>query len=259
MNSYEKVYSNVMAFCIKDGNKITGRNGKTRQITGAQIRANLKSGFPIVTGKQIFPKSCFVETEWMLSGQSNIKFLNDNNVHIWDQWADENGNLGPVYGHQLLNFNGSNQIDSVINEFKTNNQSRRLLFTMWNPNDLQKMNLPPCHYSFQFVVTNSIVDIVVSMRSLDLFIGLPYDMVLYSSILASFANEFKLISNEVVINAANAHVYEEHVESAEIYCAREKFILPKLVNCSKFQNFNHAEMVIENYKYQPRLIVNVIK
>lgn len=259
MNNYEKSYSELMTLCMRKGTKVIGRNGHVRQITGAQIRINLKDGFPVVTGKQIFPNSCFVETEWLLSGQSNIKFLNDNNVHIWDQWADENGNLGPVYGHQLLNFNGINQFENVINDFKNNKHSRRLLFTMWNPLDLQKMNLPPCHYSFQFVVTNNIVDIVVSMRSLDLFIGLPYDVVMYATILHSFANEFNLIANEVIINAANAHVYEEHISNASIYCGRKKLDLPKLVSCSKFQNFKHAEMVIENYKHDSRLIVNVIK
>jgi thymidylate synthase len=259
MNNFEKGYSDIMSSCMKRGTKIIGRNGATRQISGAHIRANLKEGFPIVTGKQIYPKSCFVETEWLLSGQSNIKFLNANGVHIWDQWADDNGDLGPVYGYQLLDFNGINQFENVIREFKANKYSRRLLFTMWNPGDLLKMNLPPCHYSFQFVVTNNFVDIIVSMRSLDLFIGLPYDMVMYASILHSFANEFNLIPNEVIINAANAHVYEEHVSSAAIYCGREKFSLPKLINCSKFQNFKHIEMVIEGYNHHSRLIVNVIK
>ena len=113
MNNYEKNYSEVMSKCLKTGVRLTGRNGKVRQISGAQIRASLLDGFPIVTGKQIFPRSCFIETEWLLSGQTNIKFLNDNNVHIWDQWADENGNLGPVYGLQLNNFNGINQINTT--------------------------------------------------------------------------------------------------------------------------------------------------
>lgn len=244
---------------MKKGFEVNGRNGFIRQITGAQIKANLHEGFPIVTGKQIFPKSCFVETEWLLSGQCNIKFLNDNNVHIWDQWADKNGDLGPVYGYQLINFNGVNQIENIIKEYKLNKYSRRLLFNMWNPLDLNKMNLPPCHYAFQFIVTNNYVDIVVSMRSLDLFIGLPYDMTMYATILASFANEFNLIANEVIINAANAHVYEEHIRAAAIYCGRKKHKLPKLIKCSNFQNFKYNEMQISNYNYESRLIVNVIK
>lgn len=259
MNNYEKNYSEVMSKCLKTGVRLTGRNGKVRQISGAQIRASLLEGFPIVTGKQIFPRSCFIETEWLLSGQTNIKFLNDNNVHIWDQWADENGDLGPVYGLQLNNFNGIDQINNVINDYKSNKHSRRLLFNMWNPSELNQMALPPCHYAFQFIVSNNNVDIVVSMRSLDLFVGLPYDMVMYASILASFANEFNLIANEVIINAANAHVYEEHVSPAAIYCNRKKHSLPKLLSASLFTKFAYAEMKIENYNYESRLIVNVIK
>jgi thymidylate synthase len=259
MNNFEQMYSTVMSTCMKTGIKVNGRNGRVRQITAAQIRANLNDGVPVVTGKQIFPRSCFVETEWLLSGQSNIKFLNDNKVHIWDQWADDNGNLGPVYGYQLNNFNGINQITNILNDFKLNKHSRRLLFTMWNPNELQDMSLPPCHYAFQFVIANDIVDIVVSMRSLDLFIGLPYDMVMYASILCSFANEFNLKANEVIINAANAHVYEEHVSSAAIYCNRKKLTLSKLISCSNFTKFKFNEMKIENYEYHSRLIVNVIK
>jgi thymidylate synthase len=248
-----------MSFCLKKGNKVLGRNGNTRQISGAQIRANLKEGFPVVTGKKIYPKSCFVETEWILSGKTNINFLHENNVHIWDEWANENGDLGPIYGHQLINFNGINQINSIINEYQNNKHSRRLLFTMWNPCDLNKMALPPCHYSFQFIIANNIVDIVVSMRSLDLFIGLPYDMVMYSSILSAFCNEFSLIPNEVIINAANAHVYESHINQAATYCGRKKNALPKLIKCSNFQNFKHNEMEITNYNPDTRLVANVIK
>jgi thymidylate synthase len=259
MNNYEKKYSDILSNCLKSGNKVTGRNGKTRQITAAQIRADLNEGFPVVTGKQIFPKSCFIETEWMLNGYTNVNWLNEKGVKIWDQWADEDGNLGPVYGHQLLNFNGTNQLKHVIEEAKANKYSRRLLCSMWNPSDLSKMALPPCHYSFQFVIANNKADIVVSMRSLDLFIGLPYDMVMYASILQSFSNELNLVPNEVVINAANAHIYEEHISSAAIYVGRKKNRLPKLIKSSSFSNFKADEFEISDYNYEPRLAVNVIK
>lgn len=259
MNNFEKQYCEILSYCLKKGEKIKGRNGKTRQISGAQIRANLFNGFPIVTGKQIFPQSCFIETEWMLKGITNVKWLNERGVKIWDQWANEDGELGPVYGHQLLNFNSINQINTLIKEFESNKYSRRLLCSMWNPGDLDKMNLPPCHYAFQFVLYNDKVDIVVSMRSLDLFVGLPYDMVMYATILASFAKEFNLLPNEVIINASNAHVYEEHVAAAAIYCGRTKYKLPRLISCSTLRNFSYLEMSIEDYNFQPRLKVNVIK
>lgn len=259
MNDFEKQYSEILSYCLKKGHKVIGRNGKIRQISGAQIRANLNNGFPIVTGKQIFPKSCFIETEWVLKGITNVKWLNERGVKIWDQWANEDGELGPVYGHQLLNFNGINQLDNIIQEAKKNKHSRRLLCSMWNPIDLNKMNLPPCHYAFQFIIFNNKVDIVVAMRSLDLFIGLPYDIVMYSTILVAFAKELNIEANEVIINAANAHVYEEHVSMAAIYCGRAKYKLPKLISCSTISNFSYLDMNIENYNFQPRLKVNVIK
>jgi thymidylate synthase len=165
MNNYEKSYSNILIDCLNSKELILGRNGYTKQITATQIRANLNEGFPIVTGKKIFPKSCFIETEWMLHGHTNVKWLNERNVNIWDQWADENGDLGPVYGHQLVNFNGVNQIENIVKETQSNKHSRRLLCSMWNPNDLQKMLLPPCHYSFQFVISNNKVDIVNKQKA----------------------------------------------------------------------------------------------
>jgi thymidylate synthase len=260
MNKFETQYSDIINQVCKKGSKVIGRNGKTRQITGVQIRANLQDGFPLVTGKQIFPKSVAIELEWMLNGFTNVKYLNSRGVKIWNQWADENGDLGPVYGHQILSFNGLNQIEILINEFKQNKFSRRLLINMWNVNDLHKMKLPPCHYSFQFVTDiNNFVDIVVSMRSLDLFIGLPYDMAMYSLVLSSFAKEFNLIAREVIINAANAHIYEEHIGAASIYSLRTKFELPKLKSTSIFTNFNSKDVEIINYKYQERIVVSVKK
>ena len=259
MNNFEKIYGNVVSHCLKKGEIVIGRNGKVRQITGTQIRANLIEGFPVVTGKTIFPKTCFIETEWMLNGLTNINWLNERGVKIWDQWADKNGDLGPVYGHQLLNFNGVNQITGLINEYKLNKHSRRLICSMWNPNDLSKMQLPPCHYSFQFIISNNFVDIIVTMRSLDLFIGLPYDMVMYASILAAFANEFNLIAREVIINAANAHIYEAHVREAAIYVGRDKFKLPSLLKVGLFTKYYSNDFQLSEYKKQNRLIVNVIK
>ena len=243
MNKFEKQYSDIINNVCKKGSRVVGRNGKTRQITGVQIRTNLKDGFPLVTGKQIFPKSIAIELEWMLKGLTNVNYLNSRGVKIWDEWADENGELGPVYGHQILSFNGVNQIDLLINEFKKNKFSRRLLISMWNVNDLHKMKLPPCHYSFQFVAdVDNFIDIVVTMRSLDLFIGLPYDIAMYSLMLSSFAKEFNLIPREVIINAANAHIYEEHIGPASVYALRNKFELPKLNNTSIFTNFNSEEI-----------------
>jgi thymidylate synthase len=259
MNNYEKNYSSALKKCLHKGVIVDSRNGNVKQLTGIQIIANLKNGFPIVTGKQIFPKSCFIETEWLLSGITNTKWLNERGVKIWDQWADENGDLGPVYGHQLINFNGINQIKNVLNEAKINKHSRRLLCSMWNPTDLKKMQLPPCHYSFQFVITNDIVDIIVTMRSLDLFIGLPYDMAMYAIILTGFANELNLKANKVIINAANAHIYENHIEPVNVYLKNKKHKLPKIETLTTISNFESNKILIKNYIHEPRIIAQVTK
>jgi len=259
MNKFENEYSEVMKTCLKKGEKIRGRNGFIRQIVGAQIRANLLNGFPAVTGKKIFPKSCFIETEWMIKGLTNIDYLNKRGVHIWDLWANEDGSLGKVYGHQLINFNGENQLQDVISSAKLDPYSRRLLCSMWNVNDLKDMNLPPCHYAFQFVIAKEYIDIVVSMRSLDLFVGLPYDVCMYSTILLSMANELNLIAREVVINAANAHIYEQHVGMAATYNLRKKRKLPQIkVGCT-LSNFDYTKIELINYNPDTRLKVEVIK
>ena len=259
MNSFEEEYSTVIKNCCKKGSKLKGRNGNVRQLTAVQIRANLNQGFPIVTGKQIFPNSVFIELEWMLNGFTNIKWLNDKGVKIWDQWADEKGDLGPVYGHQILNFAGVNQLEQISEEFKNTKNSRRLLVSMWNPTDLDKMALPPCHYAFQFVLENNIADIVVSMRSLDLFIGLPYDMAMYATLLVSFCKEHNLTPREIIINAANGHIYEEHIGSAAVYANRLKFNLPKVLNVPALSVYKAEGIVIDGYKYHSRLKVDVKK
>lgn len=259
MNNFEKEYSLLIKNCCKNGVKTKGRNGYVRQLTAVQVRANLKQGFPIVTGKQIFPKSVFTELEWILNGFTNVKWLNERGVNIWNQWADENGDLGPIYGHQLLNFAGINQLAQISEEFKKTKNSRRLLVSMWNPADLNKMALPPCHYAFQFVLENNIADVVVSMRSLDLFIGLPYDIAMYATLLVAFCKEHNLTPREVIINAANGHIYEEHVEAAAVYANRKKFKLPNVTNIKALSYYSADGIKVNNYNYCSRLKVKVKK
>ena len=259
MNKFEKDYCLVLKNCINKGIDIRGRNGITRQITGAQIRADLRLGFPVTTGKQIFPKSVFTEVEWMLKGFTNVRWLNERNVKIWDQWADEKGDLGPVYGHQILNFAGVNQLNQVLDEFKKTRNSRRLVVSMWNPVDLDKMALPPCHYAFQFIVENNYADVVVSMRSLDLFIGLPYDIAMYATILKAFCTETNLEAREVVLNAANAHIYSEHLDVSIEYIKRKKFNLPLIDNVPSILNFKADCIKLNNYKSNNRIKVIVKK
>lgn len=260
MNKFEYQYSELLRKVMRAKNVVTGRNGKTRVTTGAQIKVNLNDGFPLVTGKKIFPKSIAVETEWFLKGLTNTKWLNSHGVKIWDQWADENGDLGPVYGKQLRDFNGVDQLKEVVELAKKDPYSRRLVVNLWNPCDLDRMKLPPCHYGFQFVIYNGKIDIIVTMRSLDLFVGLPYDIAMYSLILSAMAEELKYYApNEVIINAANAHIYEEHAGLAATYVGRKKGLLPELKAVPPIMSFDFNEVVIEGYNPSERINVNVKK
>lgn len=261
MNKFEEQYSALMREVLRDKNIVTGRNGRVRMKTAIQIRANLAEGFPLVTGKQIFPKSIAVETEWFLKGFTNTKWLNAHGVKIWDQWADESGELGPVYGKQLRDFNGFDQLKELVELAKKEPYSRRLVVNLWNPLDIDKMKLPPCHYGFQFLVHNKQVDVVVTMRSLDLFVGAPYDVAMYALILSSFTKEMgpSYKAGEVIINAANAHIYEEHSGPAATYIGRKKGALPTLKKVPSILNFNYNEVVIEGYNPKDRIKVNVKK
>ena len=259
MNKYEEKYVELLQQCLNRGQLVNGRNGQTLQLSGAQIRVNMSDGFPIVTGKKIYPKTCFIETEWMLSGNTSTKWLNAHGVKIWDQWAYSDGSLGPVYGHQLRDFNGIDQIAELVEQSLINPNSRRLMCSMWNPKDLDKMALPPCHYAFQFIVNDKTADIVVSMRSLDLFIGLPYDVAMYATILSAYCSDFGLTPNEVIITAGSAHIYTDHIDATILYCSRPKHDLPTLLNTSQISKFDHQEMVISDYYSGERIIVEVKK
>lgn len=259
MSKFETQYKETLSKVLKTKNIVSGRNGKVRQCSGVQLRADLREGFPLVTSKKIFPKSIAVELEWLLRGETNIKFLNDRGVHIWDQWADTSGDLGPVYGKQVRAFNGEyDQLKAVLKSLKSEPFSRRHLVTMWNPLQLKSMALPPCHYSFQFVRDSGGLDLVVSMRSLDLFIGLPYDMAMYAMLLESIAKELGTTAKEVIINAANAHVYEAHVGAAATYKGRLEKALPR-VNVPKISAYRWNRVEVHGYEPLERIRVSVIK
>jgi len=257
MNQFEFFYQAHLKDVAFHGHKIKGRNGDTRQLIGTQIQANLSEGFPIITARRVFPKTMAIETQWMLEGRTNINWLNNKGVKIWDKWADEYGELGPVYGKQLIDFNGINQIRNLIRDIKKDKNSRRHLITYWNPNDLKKMALPPCHHSFQVLITDT-VNIVVTMRSLDMFIGLPYDMGMYAIICSAIAKELDMGAGKVIINAASAHIYTTHMNLIEQYLSNKPLSLPHLMNISTFTDFNAEEFQITNYAYVEHLKPEVI-
>lgn len=221
-------------------------NTGTKSVFGRMLRWNLNDGaaFPLMTTKRVYWKGVVAELLWFLNGDTNIKYLQDNDVHIWDEWADENGDLGPVYGKQWRDFDGSgvDQIANVINTIKTNPSDRRMIVNAWNPKVLPesgksfsenvangKCALPPCHYSFQFIVEGDQLSLLFNMRSNDVFLGLPFNIASYALLLMMVARVTGMKANELVYSGGDVHIYKNHMEQIEEQLSREPTQLPVLL------------------------------
>ena len=278
-----KQYHNYLKYILENGIKKDDRTGTgTISIFGYQMRFDLSKGFPLVTTKKLHFKSIAYELLWFLSGDTNIKFLNDNGVKIWDQWADENGDLGPIYGKQWTNwesidfdtytsggdlrqtfeFNSYDQISNVINQIKVNPNSRRLIVSTWNVADLPdesfspkfnvkhgKMALAPCHYAFQFYVSDGKLSCMFQMRSTDSFLGLPYNIASYALLTHMIAQQCNLEVGDLIWTGGDCHIYLNHLEQVNIQLSREPLTLPTL-------KINRKADTIFNYKYEDFEIVN---
>ncbi|MBQ9732043.1 MAG: thymidylate synthase [Alphaproteobacteria bacterium] len=227
-----KQYLDILQDIMDNGQDADNRTGiYARKVFGRQMHFDLRKGFPLVTTKKVFLKGIIHELIWLLSGNTNIKYLTDNNVHIWDEWADENGNLGPVYGAQWRNFNGQgiDQIKDVIERIKTNPQDRRLIVTAWNPAQIEEMALPPCHAFFQFDVTpDGYLNCQLYQRSCDMFLGVPFNIASYSLLTMMIAQVTGLKAGEFVHTLGNAHIYSNHFEQVKTQLEREPFPLPQM-------------------------------
>ena len=200
--------------------------------------------FPIMTSKKIYQKIFDTEFDWFINGETNIKRFKKNNIKIWDEWADEQGNLGPVYGHQLLNFNSENynQLQNVIESLKNNPNSRRHIISLWNPNQLKDMALPPCYLYFQFFIDKgNSLNMFVVQRSADLFLGLPYDVCVFSKLLLYIAEHTSLKASRIDLNIVDAHVYQNHVEQVKEYAGNESFDFPD------YEYINN-KLILTNYR-----------
>lgn len=203
-------------------------------VFGRQLRFNLAEGFPLLTTKKIFTNSVIQELLWFLDGDTNIKRLNDNNCHIWDAWADEQGNLGPVYGHQWRSWPDSDssktidQISEAIQLIKHNPESRRIVISAWNPADLPKMALPPCHCLFQFYVAQGKLSCQLYQRSCDVFLGLPFNIASYSLLTHMMAQQCELEVGEFVWTGGDTHLYNNHMAQVETQLTRTPKELPQL-------------------------------
>jgi thymidylate synthase len=250
-----KQYLDLMDEILRDGARKSDRTGTgTLSVFGRQLRFDLAHGFPLVTTKKLHLRSIIYELLWFLNGDTNIKYLNDNGVTIWNEWADENGELGPVYGHQWRSWPAPDgrqidQITQVINQIKSKPDSRRHIVTAWNPSEVDKMALPPCHALFQFYVADGKLSCQLYQRSADYFLGVPFNIASYALMTQMFAQQCDLLPGEFVWTGGDVHIYTNHIEQANLQLSRQPYPLPKL-------NISRRPPSIFEYKFEDFEIVN---
>lgn len=255
-------YETLLEHCYKTGVDKSDRTGVgTRSVFGYQMRFNLAEGFPLVTTKKLHIRSIVHELLWFLSGSSNIKYLHDNGVSIWDEWADENGDLGPVYGVQWRSWPAPDgrkidQISNLIEGIKKNPDSRRHLVVAWNPAEVDKMALPPCHCLFQFYVANGKLSCQLYQRSCDIFLGVPFNIASYSLLTHMVAQQCDLEVGDFVWTGGDCHIYKNHFAQVELQLSRTPRAYPKLVinrKPSSIFDYKFEDFVIEGYDPWPHI------
>lgn len=257
-NQYETLLEHVYKTGV-DKNDRTGVG--TRSVFGYQMRFNLAEGFPLVTTKKLHIRSIVHELLWFLSGSSNIKYLHDNGVSIWDEWADENGDLGPVYGVQWRSWPAADgrkidQITNLVEGIKKNPDSRRHLVVAWNPAEVDKMALPPCHCLFQFYVANGKLSCQLYQRSCDIFLGVPFNIASYSLLTHMIAQQCDLDVGDFVWTGGDCHIYKNHFEQVELQLSRTPRAYPRLVIGRKpasIFDYKFEDFVIEGYDPWPHI------
>lgn len=255
-------YHDLMRDILERGAKKTDRTGTgTLSVFGRQMRFDLAEGFPLVTTKRLHIKSIIYELLWFLNGDTNIKYLNDHGVTIWDEWADENGELGPVYGSQWRSWPASDgrhidQISQVLKQLKEKPDSRRHIVSAWNPAEVDKMALPPCHALFQFYVADGKLSCQLYQRSADYFLGVPFNVASYALLTHMVAQQCDLLPGEFVWTGGDVHLYLNHLEQVTIQLSREPFPLPQLVIKRKpasLFDYQFEDFEIVNYQYHPAI------
>ncbi|ONI44258.1 thymidylate synthase [Candidatus Epulonipiscioides gigas] len=244
-------YKSLVQHILDTGTKKNDRTGiGTISTFGYQMRFNLSEGFPLVTLKQTYFKGILHELLWFLNGSTNIKYLVDNDVHIWDAWADENGELGPVYGAQWRNFAGVDQIANVIEEIKKNPDSRRLIVNSWNVPEIEQMALPPCHMFFQFYVANGKLSCQLYQRSGDTFLGIPFNIASYALLVHMVAHVTDLEVGDFIHTIGDAHIYINHLTQVQKMLKREPKQLPEIKIVRKVNSifdFKYEDFELINY------------
>lgn len=257
-----QVYLDLMKKILDEGVDRSDRTGVgTRSIFGTQMRFDLSESFPLLTTKKVHLRSIIYELLWFLSGDTNIKFLKDNKVTIWDEWADDNGDLGPVYGKQWRRWECADgriidQISNVVDQIKNNPQSRRLIVNAWNVADVDKMALPPCHLLFQFYVANDRLSCMLYQRSCDFFLGVPFNIASYSLLCMMIAQQCGLKPGEFVWTGGDTHLYSNHFEQAKEQLSRTPRALPKMIIKRKPESiFDYKFEDFELVDYDPYPVI----
>lgn len=261
-----KQYLQLLDRILNEGVVKTDRTGTgTKSVFANQMRFNMADGFPLLTTKKLHLKSIIHELLWFLAGDTNVKYLQENGVRIWNEWADENGELGPVYGHQWRSwpdYKGGtiDQISQVVDLIKNHPDSRRMLVTAWNPAEIEQMALPPCHCLFQFYVADGKLSLQLYQRSADTFLGVPFNIASYALLLQMMAQVTGLECGEFIHTTGDTHLYLNHIEQAKLQLTREPRPLPQMVinpDVKDIFSFKYEDFELINYDPHPHIKAEV--
>ena len=261
-----KQYLDLLQRIVNEGTRKEDRTGTgTLSVFGHQMRFNLEEGFPLLTTKKLHLKSIIHELLWFLKGDTNVKYLQENGVRIWNEWADENGELGPVYGHQWRswpNYNGGHvdQMQDIVNALKNNPDSRRMIVSAWNVAEVDQMALPPCHCLFQFYVANSKLSLQLYQRSADTFLGVPFNIASYALLTMMMAQVSGLKPGDFIHTTGDTHLYLNHLEQAKEQLKRTPRTLPRMVinpNVTSIFDFKYDDFTLEGYDPLPHIKAEV--
>ena len=262
-----KQYLDLLDRILTEGTKKDDRTGTgTISVFGHQMRFNLEEGFPCLTTKKLHLKSIIHELLWFLNGDTNVKYLQENGVRIWNEWADENGDLGHIYGYQWRSWPGYDgehidQIKEVVETIKNNPDSRRIIVNAWNVADIKNMNLPPCHAMFQFYVADGKLSLQLYQRSADCFLGVPFNIASYALLLQMMAQITGLKAGEFIHTLGDAHLYLNHIEQARLQLTREPKKLPRMVlnpDVKDIFSFKFEDFSLEDYDAHPHIKGGVV-
>ncbi len=261
-----KQYLDLLQHLLENGAIKDDRTGTgTLSVFGYQMRFHLQDGFPLLTTKKLHLRSIIYELLWFLQGDTNIRYLNEHGVRIWDEWADENGELGPVYGKQWRSWAAADgrtidQISETISQIKNNPNSRRLIISAWNPAEIDQMILPPCHAFFQFYVSESRLSCQLYQRSADVFLGVPFNIASYALLTMMVAQVCGLIPGDFIHTFGDVHLYRNHIEQARLQLTRQPFLLPQMIlnpDVQSIYDFQFEDFSLINYLSHPHIKAEV--